>query len=321
MSRPGGATIIIPAYKPEHFRECLDSCLEQTLPAVRVVVSDDSPGPEIETAVRERMPAHPELFYSRNTPAAGVPANYVRPLSLARGRWIKYVDDDDELAPDCLQRLVTAAESPPDGAALAVGGYREAGPRGERTVIDDRFAAVTPGPEFLRRHAGAVGLFSRMLLRADVMSLLASRELPRGLLGFDRLTANMACLLGPVVHVPVEVCLYRKHGGNLSRSGDLDTLLGEFLLAKMPHDTGVEMGLLDPEAFGPWLEDQLSGLATFVLVRLIDARNFSGQRRFFRHLDAEYPGLKKRILTPRLARKLTTQFLWPFAGPKYRYQG
>ena len=55
-------SILIPAYKPIWFKECLQSALKQDFPVKEVVVSDDCPTDEIEKIVRafddERIKYH-----------------------------------------------------------------------------------------------------------------------------------------------------------------------------------------------------------------------------------------------------------------------
>lgn len=108
-------SILIPAYKPEFFREALQSALDQRYPNLEIIVADDSPGEligEMTQAIHD-----PRLRYVRNAPAKGQMENYLSLIDLARGDYLKYLNDDDLLHPDCVARMVEAFRV--DGVALA----------------------------------------------------------------------------------------------------------------------------------------------------------------------------------------------------------
>jgi glycosyltransferase involved in cell wall biosynthesis len=88
-------SVCIPAYnRPEYLKRLLDSIQIQTHRHFEVVISDDSPGNEVEDLVR----AHsllPSIRYFRNRPAAGTPENWNEAIRLAKGDWIKLMHDDD----------------------------------------------------------------------------------------------------------------------------------------------------------------------------------------------------------------------------------
>lgn len=101
-------SVLIPAYKPTHFAAALDSALAQTWPRLEIVVGDDSPGPEIGQAVaaaRPRLRPGQELRLIRHARNLGGRANYLLLFTEARGRYVKYLNDDDLLAPDCVERM------------------------------------------------------------------------------------------------------------------------------------------------------------------------------------------------------------------------
>ncbi|MBE0533578.1 MAG: glycosyltransferase [Rhodospirillales bacterium] len=101
-------SVLIPAYKPAHFAAALDSVLAQTWPRLEIVVGDDSPGPEISQAVaaaRPRLRPGQELRLIRHARNLGGRANYLLLFAEARGQYVKYLNDDDLLAPDCVERM------------------------------------------------------------------------------------------------------------------------------------------------------------------------------------------------------------------------
>jgi glycosyltransferase involved in cell wall biosynthesis len=109
-------SILIPAYAPQFFAQALASALVQTWSECEIVVCDDSPGDAIR-AVVEANP-DPRIRYERHVPALGFAGNFTRCFALARGEYIKFLNDDDLLAPECVSRLVAGLREHP-GTVLA----------------------------------------------------------------------------------------------------------------------------------------------------------------------------------------------------------
>ncbi len=114
-------SILIPAYKSEYYAEALASAQAQTWPRCEIVVCDDGPGDRIEEISSQSSGPHP-VRYSRNPKNLGGWANCVRCFGQARGRYIKFLNDDDLLHPDCVARMATILDERP--AVTLVTGYR-----------------------------------------------------------------------------------------------------------------------------------------------------------------------------------------------------
>lgn len=106
-------TIAIPAYNARFFAAALDGALGQTYANLEIVVRDDSRDDAIESIVRSRQPRMP-LRYARNPSRLGVRANYIECFEQAGGTFVKFLCDDDVLAPDCVTQLMRAFRSVPD---------------------------------------------------------------------------------------------------------------------------------------------------------------------------------------------------------------
>lgn len=113
-------SIVIPAYKPQFFRESLLSAVNQTYRNIEILVLDDSPSDFIEDIAQEFARDDARVTYIRNTPALGEPANLSKAISLARGEFIKPLYDDDILFPGATSALLSLFRSLPD-ARLAAG--------------------------------------------------------------------------------------------------------------------------------------------------------------------------------------------------------
>ena len=104
-------SILIPAYRERFFAEALSSALAQSLADTEVVVCDDSAGEAIGAIVR--VASHSRVRYVRNPSNLGFSGNFAQALSLARGRYVKFLNDDDRLHPRCVETLAGVMEANP----------------------------------------------------------------------------------------------------------------------------------------------------------------------------------------------------------------
>jgi glycosyltransferase involved in cell wall biosynthesis len=106
-------SILIPASNPRYFLECLDSAIAQTYRPVEIVVGDDSEGDAIAAMIASRASRAP-IRHVRNPVRLKARGNYENLLELARGEYVKFVNDDDVLEPDCVRTLLGAFLDVPD---------------------------------------------------------------------------------------------------------------------------------------------------------------------------------------------------------------
>lgn len=103
-------TIAIPAYNPSYFGLSLASALQQSYANIEILVCDDCPTDAIETIVKRYQSTEKPIRYLKNPPKTDAGdygrENYLRCLREANGEFIKYLNDDDLLAPDCVARMV-----------------------------------------------------------------------------------------------------------------------------------------------------------------------------------------------------------------------
>jgi SAM-dependent methyltransferase len=100
-------SIVIPSSNPRYFAECIDSALAQTYPRIEIVVSDDCDTDAVGALVRTRMD-RADVRYVKNPVRLRTRRNYEQCLSLARGEYVKFLNDDDVLEPACVATLVDA---------------------------------------------------------------------------------------------------------------------------------------------------------------------------------------------------------------------
>lgn len=103
-------SIMIPTYKrPDLLKIALESALLQKGSDYRyeVVVVDNelSEGGPTETEALIRQYEDPRLLYYQNKRNIGLAGNWNRCISLARGKWVAYLHDDDLLMPEYIKRI------------------------------------------------------------------------------------------------------------------------------------------------------------------------------------------------------------------------
>jgi glycosyltransferase involved in cell wall biosynthesis len=108
-------TICTPTYeRPELLRRALGSVIAQVDPRltdVELVVADNSETDEPEQIATSLLASWPgPVQYVRNRPGIGMVANHNKVISLARGRNIAFLQDDDVLAPGGIAVVLDALE-------------------------------------------------------------------------------------------------------------------------------------------------------------------------------------------------------------------
>ena len=104
-------SIIVPAYNVEKYiRECLESLVEQTYRNVEIIVVDDGSRDGTWAIISELMENDSRIrgFHQENN---GVSAARNYALEKACGDYIQFVDGDDYLPRDAVEKLVAAMES------------------------------------------------------------------------------------------------------------------------------------------------------------------------------------------------------------------
>lgn len=104
-------SVCVPAYNgARYLMECLESLRAQTLEDFELIAVDDA-STDGTRAILERVAAEePRMKVFRNERNLGLVANWNRCARLARAQWVKFVFQDDVLAPSCLERLYRARD-------------------------------------------------------------------------------------------------------------------------------------------------------------------------------------------------------------------
>ena len=113
-------SIIVRVYnvKP-YLRQCLDSIVSQTYAHLQILVIDDGSTDDCGSLCEEyaALDSRVEVFHLPNGGQATA-RNYA--LERAKGQWVGFVDGDDWIAPDMIEKMLTAATQ--ENADVAVCG-------------------------------------------------------------------------------------------------------------------------------------------------------------------------------------------------------
>jgi len=228
-------TVVIAVHERAQFlREAIDSVLAQTCQDFELILVEDgshvaeSIAKEYGVRIRYVWQEHGGVSKARNAGAA-----------LGSAPWIAFLDDDDLWLPKKLEIQLRVAEAAPEVALLHTDHlFRE---------ID---GSERPGPRRTPSEQVPSGWVSRALFLNNFIitsSTLIRREAFEAVGGFDesiRLVEDHDLWMRisrrfPVTFVPERLTVYRVHGGNMSRRGDLRDAIASVqvlhgLLAKDP---------------------------------------------------------------------------------------
>ena len=114
-------SVVIPAYNAEGtLRRMLDSVLGQTWRQMQIILVDDGSTDGTLEAARAAAENDPRLtVIAREN--LGVSSTRNAGLALCRGKYIRFVDADDTLPADSMEKMIRRAEQ--DGSELLIGGY------------------------------------------------------------------------------------------------------------------------------------------------------------------------------------------------------
>lgn len=108
MENTPSVSVIVPIYNTERYiRRCLDSIRAQTFQSYEVIMIDDGT-PDSSAEIAEEYTVDPRfrLIHQEN---CGVGYVRNRGIEMARGEYIAFVDSDDAIVPEHLEKLYNAA--------------------------------------------------------------------------------------------------------------------------------------------------------------------------------------------------------------------
>ena len=104
-------SVVVPVYKVEtdYFEKCIESILNQTMRDIELIIADDGAGENIRdlTEAMSRNDCRIKVFHQLNR---GVSAARNRALECCSGKYVTFIDADDYIAEDALDKLFKRAE-------------------------------------------------------------------------------------------------------------------------------------------------------------------------------------------------------------------
>ncbi|MBK8161723.1 MAG: glycosyltransferase family 2 protein [Gammaproteobacteria bacterium] len=221
-TEPPLVSICIPAYKERDLKVAIGSALAQTYQNIEVIVSDDAPTRAVRD-VCDRFGTAVRYVCNEDRVGRGR-GNYRNLIREARGKYLKFLLDDDFLHPFCVRELVGLAEQP--AAPRLVASLRqEVDEDGSPVKIINPFQLEATlqrdGRELIRIMglylSNPIGEFSTVLIRREDMlepsgepwGFELEGELWRGL--DDVATWIRLALLGPVAIHATPLSFFRRH--------------------------------------------------------------------------------------------------------------
>jgi glycosyltransferase involved in cell wall biosynthesis len=93
-------SVVVPTFNRTRFlADALASALQQTYPAIEILVADDASTEDVQGAVVSRF-SDPRIKYERNPRNLGMGLNCWTALARASGKYVATLHDDDMWEPD-----------------------------------------------------------------------------------------------------------------------------------------------------------------------------------------------------------------------------
>lgn len=120
-------SIIIPTFnRQDYISETLDSLLEQSYQNWECIIVDDGSTDDTETVIKKYIDSDPRFHFYKRPATMLKGANSCRNFgfSIAKGNYIKFLDSDDVITKDCLQKQFEALEANPEkNVCMSYGRY------------------------------------------------------------------------------------------------------------------------------------------------------------------------------------------------------
>ena len=181
------------------------SVLAQDHPNVELLITDNGSTDDTEEVCRELAKNDDRIAYHRQPRNIGVMNNFVYAIGAAKGRYFRWIGDDDRLEPGFVSRCLDVFESDPR-LILVTTGIAYVGPDGTAESAPYTGSALA-SDDPVDRFVEMLRLLNESHLIIDPLYGMARREtvaaLPRrNMLREDEVFAAKMALAGPWRHIP-----------------------------------------------------------------------------------------------------------------------
>lgn len=102
-------SVCVPIYNGEKYlEECLLSILSQSYKNIEVLVVDDGSKDNSLKLVKQLQEKDNRIRLVINGTNLGLVGNWQKCIALAKGKWVKFLFQDDVMQPDCVEKMLTA---------------------------------------------------------------------------------------------------------------------------------------------------------------------------------------------------------------------
>ncbi|CAN7579965.1 glycosyltransferase family 2 protein [Caballeronia sp. LjRoot31] len=283
--------------RPELLMESLTSCLAQTHASIEIVIGDDSSDNRTRNLIDTTYLHETRISYVKNEPSLGQADNIASLFERATGDKILLIHDDDALAPDCIERLLSLWNLYPD-LEIAFGDQYQMDDNGHVDLEASRKLNTdyhrTEAVVGLQANPGRTGLIQMMpnngwLANADLVKKISYRK--QYGIGCEFVFGAQICIAARKVYYLKEyVSFYRKTDVSMSkttaRSTTAAAVLAYDFLKSLKLDSSLE----------PARELALKRIVPIVVS--VYARNHQPMQALsiaLAHLYAYNHGLSKRL--------------------------
>ena len=185
-------SIIIPVYNVEEYLEkCLNSCFEQTIRDIEIIVVNDG-STDYSGEIADKLALKESRLTVLHQANKGVAAARNLGVENARNKWILFVDSDDYLEKDAAEILLTAANE--TNAQIIIANFVSVNPEG--TIMSRNFI-----PEVLPTNNKEI---AELLLQEKLPFSLCGKLFHRSL--FNETKINTELKLGEDAYLTIQLC-------------------------------------------------------------------------------------------------------------------
>lgn len=261
-------SILIPGYRTTFLDAALHSASAQDWPNVEILVGDDCPTDDVRVTVEHHAAVDDRIRYIGRAAERGGRPNMLHLLSEASGSYIKFLNDDDLLHPQCVRRMATSLQSHP--SATLVTAHRQpidaAGREltdskstARRVPVDSRIRGASAAADIIERDYNWIGeptstMFRRSDLDGDNPFGVDDRVVPScgDLALWLRLMSR-----GDLIYLTDTLTSFRRHPGQRQQQPEFTAIArgGLDLVMQRARQLGLGLGgpfVADPIELRPW---------------------------------------------------------------------
>ena len=172
-------SVVIPTYcRPEFLQRCVNSVLNQTYASIEVLVVDDNnPNTEARKETEKVMQAfinNPKVNYLQHDKNRNGSAARNTGWKASKGKYITFLDDDDEIAKNKIEKQVDCLESLDESWGMCYTGYKLIKEHGEKQISSEKHHGDCYINALMRTMF--MGSGSNLLLRKNVVDMIGGYD-------------------------------------------------------------------------------------------------------------------------------------------------